>query len=253
MAAVIAAEIPNIAAASPTKITSKAYKRKQSACSLLSFLASCSSIHLNAFMWLVPDAVDVSIVFFSPLNLCDKPKLTKTKLFVHANMIKWKPRSVPYRHPIYTTDAFCLTSSLVDRLMTKLCWWKLCKHDEDTRRFYPLRSVRRFLSFLPFRVFFFLLSLHKRQSKLMNWQCSFHWSLGYTSSAHDQLNDDEGEKKAFIFICIKNGRKKSKSKWFVAHTHSLVRPEWLRFIYMALEYKVFARRSNAIGLFTVRL
>lgn len=146
----------NQTSASPTKIISKAYKENNQLVFFFFgflFVDSFECIHVAG-----PRMRSMSVLscafFFSLLNLCDKPKLKpKTKLFVYANMIKWKPRSVSYRHPIYTTDALCFTSSLVDRLMTKLCLVKTFANTTTTRdasitvRFFSVFSSFRFLFF----------------------------------------------------------------------------------------------------------
>lgn len=96
--------------------------------------------------------------------------------------------------------------------MTKLCWWKLCKHTIRPRhatRFCLQTlccqrvSVWIFIFSVRFRILF--CSVFERQSKLMNWQCSFHWSLCYTAltaHTHDTNVTTAKEKELSIYFYI---------------------------------------------------
>lgn len=163
----------------------------------------------------------------SPLNLCDTLKLTTTKLFVHANTIKWKARSYNrYLRMHWRAEwvcfrffflFFCFTSSLVDRLMTKLCWWKVCKHDTKTRDA-PIFTART----LCVCVCVFLSFLFSSKDNQNWWTGNAVFIEVYAIRARHTTNlttTKDEQKNTFIFICIKNERKKSKSKWFAAHTH----------------------------------
>lgn len=210
----------NQTSASPTKIISKAYKENNQL--VFFFSASCSSIHLNAFMW--PRMRSMSVLscafFFSLLNLCDKPKLKpKTKLFVYANMIKWKPRSVSYRHPIYTTDAFCFTSSLVDRLMTKLCLVKTFANTTTTRD--ASITVRFFSVFSSFRFLFFFFRFTKDNQNWWTGNAVFIEVYAIRAQRTTNLTTTKKEKKHLFLYALKMKEKKSKSEWFVAHTNIL--------------------------------
>lgn len=153
-----------------------------------------------------------------------------------------------YRHPFYTNGAFCSTSSLVDRLMTKLCWWKLCKHDEDTRRFYHFT-----LSVLVFPFLFFFLFRFTKDNQNW-WTGNAVFIEVYSIRAQRTTNLTTTKEKKHLFLYALKMKEKSQNQNDSSHTHSLVRPEWLASIYIhTARSKDFARRSNAIGLFTVRL
>lgn len=145
----------------------------------------------------------VSSTFLSTrLTLCDKLKLTKTKLFVHANTIKCGNGEVilhwaSSKHSVIDSTltmvclcvyvAFVLHLLVVDRLMTKLCSVKSFSNTTMSRDASVVthsvsqsalvlgaRKSRHFdFSFLLFG----FVSVLRRQSELMNWRCSFCRSL----------------------------------------------------------------------------
>lgn len=183
------------------------------------------------------------------LWICAISQNLPTKLFVHANTIKWKRSYLHHR-------CVCVFSFFVQHPRWSIVWWQnyVGENFANTTktRDARVRSVSVCVCVFIFRFF----SLRLLPNDYQNWwtgNAVFIEVYAVRAQHTTNLTTTIG-KKAFIFICIKSGRKKSKSKWFVAltHTHSTQQTR-MGNGYSGCVQSLLRRRSKAIGLFAARL